>query len=408
MVAATFAFRDFVYGLSAEPGKARAWYRQSLFFLTFAGVVFRAEIAVLVLSLSVFLVGINPSSLTSIVIPAGLVGAILGLLTTVSIDSYFWQQFPIWPELQGFYYNTVLGKSSDWGVSSPNYYFNNAIPRLLLNPITYVLLIPLAVFQPATRSRSLALLLPSLGFVFIYSFLPHKEWRFIIYIIPALTAVASIGASWIWTRRAKSFAYRILAAILLVSVLGSFIASAGLLAISRLNYPGGEAIVQLREVGKNEHGTIHVHADNLACQTGLTRFLEDHINGVAGDQEWIFDKTEAEQRLASPLFWDQFDYVLAESPERAIGKWQIVDIIRGYGGVKFVQPGKMLDDRAFEERFQGGRMIHLQPWEQKWIELGEWARVKFTRGWWVVIKMEPKLRILKKQKTPINTVVEEV
>jgi len=358
--------------------------------------------------MSAFLVGINWSSLTSIVIPAGLLGALSGLLTTVSIDSYFWQQFPAWPELQGFYYNTVLGKSSEWGVSPPNYYFNNAIPRLLLNPVTYLILIPLAVFQPSTRSRSLALLLPSLGFVFVYSFLPHKEWRFIIYIIPALTCVASIGASWIWTRRAKTFIYRVLAAILLVSVMASFVASAGLLAISRLNYPGGEAITHLREIAKSEHGTLRVHADNLACQTGLTRFLEDRTGDSAGHTEWIFDKTEDEGKLLDPAFWDQFDYVLVERPERAIGKWQVVDVVRSYGGIRIVQPGRMLDTRTFEERIEGGIMLSLMPWEQKWLELGEWARARFTKGWWVMIRMEPKLRILKRQRSPINTAVEEV
>jgi alpha-1,6-mannosyltransferase len=401
--------RNFAYALSAQADKARAWYRECLFLLTIAGVVFRAEIAMLVFSICAFLIGIKPSSITSIIIPAGLLGAASGLLATVVVDSYFWQSFPSWPELEGFYYNTILGKSSEWGVSPPGYYFTNALPKLMLNPITYVLLIPIAVAQRATRVRSIALLLPSLTFVGVYSALPHKEWRFIIYVIPVFTVVASVGASWIWTRRSKGIIYRILAAVLLLSTAASFLASAGLSAISRLNYPGGEAVMRLHELTSDSPNKIHVHADNLACQTGLTRFLEDRTNLTAsGAPRWVFDKTDEPQKLLDPTFWDQFDYVIAESPERTIGKFEVIDVVRGYAGITVKKPGQMLDDRAFEERFIGGRTIPLESWEERWFELGSWARGRFTWGCWPVVRMEPKLRILKKQKSPVNTHVEEV
>ena len=32
------------------------------------------------------------------------------------IDSYFWKQWPLWPELHGILFNVVQGKSSEWGV----------------------------------------------------------------------------------------------------------------------------------------------------------------------------------------------------------------------------------------------------------------------------------------------------
>jgi hypothetical protein len=50
-------------------------------------------------------------------------------------------------------------------------------------------------------------------------------------------------------------------------------------------------------------------------------------------------------------------------------------------------------------------MLKLEPWEEWWAKVGEYMRERFTRGWWVVVRMEPKLRILKKQRSPISTEV---
>jgi hypothetical protein len=36
--------------------------------------------------------------------------------STIMIDSYFWKQWPLWPELHGILFNVVQGKSSEWGV----------------------------------------------------------------------------------------------------------------------------------------------------------------------------------------------------------------------------------------------------------------------------------------------------
>jgi alpha-1,6-mannosyltransferase len=384
--------------------RSKLYHSRTIFLITLAGVIFRSELAVLTFTIAAFVFGIyGPKSVTSvinppgIIIPPGIGGLILGLITTVCIDSYFWQTLPIWPEWSSLYYNTILGKSSDWGVNSWHFYFTNALPRLFLNPLCYLLLIPLAVAQPATRSRSIAILIPSLGFVALYSILPHKEWRFIIYIIPNLTAASAIGASWIWTRRTKSVLYRILNLILICSIAASFVASAAFSLVSSLNYPGGEAIIRLRHLTNSDSVSVRVYADNLACQTGVTRFLESRsIISSTGQRKWILDKTEDSSTLLTPQFWAKFDYAIVERVERSIGKWEVVDTVHSFVGVGLVKPGDDLGCGKVESRIL-----------QYWGVLGMFVRGNITKGWWITLKLEPTLRILKRQRSGPNTSVEE-
>jgi alpha-1,6-mannosyltransferase len=390
------------------------YYRLALYLLTIAGVVFRSELAILVGTITIYVFLTRRISITSVIIPAGLGGLIIGLLCTIPLDSFFWQSFLLWPEWTGFYYNTIQGHSADWGVSPWHFYFFNALPRLLLNPATYLLCIPVAVLNTATRQRSLDLLIPLLTFIVLYSFLPHKEWRFILYAIPGLTAVSAAGASWIWTRRSKSAIYTFLSRALIASVLLSFLTSTALLAISSLNYPGGEALHALHNAlphhpSLNQHFTVYV--DNLACQTGVTRFLGNHrgaqtIYDVLEAQEirqsrtWKYDKTEDPSALLDPMFWTQFDYVLAERPEKVIGSWVVVHVVYGFGGVKLLKPGE--ESGSFVEPLSKGStevVVVGEEWTEKvaamWRGMEGLLRKSVARGYWVEIRMEPKIRILK-------------
>ncbi|KAI9840236.1 MAG: dolichyl-P-Man:Man(7)GlcNAc(2)-PP-dolichol alpha-1,6-mannosyltransferase [Sclerophora amabilis] len=378
-------------------GEARRKRRKlAIYLLTFAGVVFRSEIAILLATHIAYFVIRGRISVSQEVIPAGLAGAFVGLLVTVPIDSFFWQKFPLWPEFAGFYYNAIEGNSTAWGTSPWYFYFTSAFPRIVMNPLCWQLCIPLALGMRATRQPSLDIILPLIAFIAVYSLQPHKEWRFIIYAVPGATAVSAIGANWIWTRRAKSLMYQFLSLCLIGSILASFMASAGLLAISRLNYPGATAVNRLHELANGSKKRINVHMDTLSCTSGVTRFLEMPVPaslGESGSTLWRYDKTEDPDLLLTPAFWSHFDYALAEKPEKIIGKWELVEVIDGFAGIGVKQ---METDDKGQQDLQSDRPTIQKVLDDMYLCIPRPIRTKLLGGRWVQIKMEPAIRIMKR------------
>ncbi|KAL8969365.1 MAG: hypothetical protein Q9183_002028, partial [Haloplaca sp. 2 TL-2023] len=255
---------------------------------------------------------------------------------------------------------------------------------------------------------------------------PHKEWRFIIYIIPPLLTAAAMGANFLWNRRSKTALYGMLSFMLALSVVGSFLASGVLLAISSFNYPGAHALNRLHQLAPQylDHhpgdgpAQIRVHMDTLSCMTGVTRFLQynqdpqailtiiDPVTDHPAKDEtvaWIYDKTEDEQKLLDPLFWEQFDWVLAERVERVIGKWEVMDTVEGYGGLRVVRPGDDLSGdpeiAGVEGKADGGSSSMIRAREI--MTMAQIYGRKATRGWWITIRMEPRIRILRRQRNDV-------
>lgn len=375
----------------------------------------RSEIALLVGSHALYLLVRRPNVISfGDIVSAGLVGLALGLVLTVPLDSYLWLQYPLWPEFSAFVYNILHGQASNWGTSPFLFYFTSALPRLLFNPLTYQIFSPFAVAVPHLRSQVLDVLLPNLAFVALYSFQPHKEWRFIIYIIPPLFAVSAAGASWIWTRRYKTRTYQFFALCMVASSLASFGASFAMVAISRLNYPGAEALNRFHALSQNlDTGVVRVHMDTLTCMTGVTRFLQLSLlpsPPSKGDEParptWIYDKTEEASKLLHPAFWEPFDYALAERPELVIGKWEILHTVYGFAGVKILRPGEKAMYHAREgvvdeEERAGSNEPASSSWSGGmigWLPFEAWIRQHVTRGWWVGVQMEPRIRVMRKQR----------
>ena len=107
----------------------------SVALLTFVAVVIRAEIAVLLGLFAIQLLSDGSLSITRLVrvgiLSAGisigvtlvssvLIHAVLtrpdSIALTVSVDSYFWDHWPLWPEYFSTYFNVYEGKSAEWGV----------------------------------------------------------------------------------------------------------------------------------------------------------------------------------------------------------------------------------------------------------------------------------------------------
>ena len=207
--------------------------------------------------------------------------------------------------------------------------------------------------------------------------------------------------------------YLILTLLIVLSSLISLIASLGMLAISSLNYPGAEALNRMHKLSTSAKGGVRVHMDTMTCVTGVTRFLQIPPSNITGERtSWVYDKTEDPIELLHPDFWEKFDYALAEMPERVIGKWEIVDTVAGFAGIGLLAPGEGTDmvlpwlqdlssgdDDALYDSLLGVSNTKMRAV----LKGGErWARKYITRGWWAGIRMETKLRVLRKQREELK------
>jgi alpha-1,6-mannosyltransferase len=376
-----------------------------LCLLTVAGVIFRAELAILVAFTALFLLATRGTPIFSDIVVAGLVGFAGGLIPTICIDSMFWKKL-VWPELNAFLFNVIEGQSSAWGTEPFSFYFINALPRLLLNPLVYLIAIPAVLRNPALRRPILPLLVPSMCFVTLYSLQPHKEWRFIIYIIPVLTATAALGAGYLWNRRDRSIVARIASHLLILSTAASFLLSnLVLLPASAANYPGAHALNALHRYHDQQSSSsgASVYLGNLACQTGVTRFLQQ-----PSEQGWRYDKTEDEAIKSTAQFWEQFDYVVVEAstdPEardadetQLLGAlpsshWETAEVIDGLAGISVLRPGMPatgLAERRILSKVAGESLYDL------YAQVRDSVRKLVLRGWWVELKMRPRIKVLKR------------
>ncbi|CAB3246143.1 unnamed protein product [Arctia plantaginis] len=268
-------------------------------FIVSAGasiIIFRSELAMLFglfLIIDLYFRKIDLRTLFKIAVPAGI--GLIGL--TIAIDSLFWRRL-LWPEAEVFWYNTILNKSSDWGTSPFLWYFYSALPRGLGPSLV---LIPLGMYLD---KRLIQFAAPAFVYILLYSFLPHKELRFIIYVFPLLNMASAAACTYIYVRRTKAPIYELLFWGTIVIIIGNIIISLAFTLVAMTNYPGGVAITRFHKLLKNEP-FVHVHICNLAAQTGVTRYTQIH-------DRWTYSKNESLQ----PEQLQEYTHLLVEAKSK--------------------------------------------------------------------------------------------
>ncbi|CDO71804.1 Glycosyltransferase Family 22 protein [Trametes cinnabarina] len=302
---------------------------RAIALLTFASVVFRAELALLLVPFTLQAI-VRQYATISDVLKVGLLAGMLSVVATTLVDSYFWQKWPLWPELYGAYFNVFEGKSAEWGVSPYHTYFSSHLPKLLLSAA------PLSALGALLDSRVRALLVPYIAFIFLISAVGHKEWRFIIYVVPVFNIAAARGANWL----PKNSLFGRLSFLALAALIAANCFATFLLAKSSFaNYPGGAALYAFNRVFMSEEH-VHVHISNLAAQTGASLFL--HSNAppflpgldVGHPTNWVYNKTE---NLSLRALTDskQITHLIAEIPaldSAVMDSWSPVAVVDGFDG----------------------------------------------------------------------------
>jgi alpha-1,6-mannosyltransferase len=305
------------------------WLKFIAWFVT-AGIVFRSELIILygpIVLMEVFV--LKRFTFARTVIKSVKV-AVIALVTTVLFDSWFWERW-LYPEAELLYFNVILNKSSEWGVSPWHYYFTRHLTALLL--FAY----PLGLWQifiDVKSQRSYAYLwAPTILFVSLYSFLRHKEWRFIFYIVPLWNILAALTMSQVYRNRHKSFLKHIpLKFFISVMFMFSFAFVICWTHISSMNYPGGSAITRFHEIVKDQN--VHVHIDTYSAMTGVTRFTEnrkDRLFYVTEKSIWNYSKNET---LVKAEDFTTFTHLITSTPSLHSRNFEIIDKIQTFSGVE--------------------------------------------------------------------------
>jgi alpha-1,6-mannosyltransferase len=164
---------------------------------------------------------------------------------------------------------------------------------------------------------------PGVLFLVLYSFLPHKELRFIFPAILMLNFAAGLGLAKLFRFKQR----RLLATVFGCLILGITIMQTCVLSlVSMHNYPGGAAFRTFHSLIRQEqpHTLTTVHIDVPAAMTGVTRF------GEIGGEFVVYSKQE------NLKAFDQFEWLITGDPIEH-GKAEAFDIIytqEAYAGLK--------------------------------------------------------------------------
>lgn len=391
-----------------------ASYTPALAILAFAAVVFRAELALLLASLALSLLlfrRISIFSAVKTVVISGLSAAAL----SAAVDSYFWQR-PVIPELQGFLFNVVEGRSQEWGTEPYSAYFVHHLPKLL-GAVEYpgylvLLLAPFGLLRdPTARFNHVRVLAAaSTIYVALYSLQPHKEWRFIVYVAPVYTLLFASGVVQVshalQTRVGEVM--RVGFQLLVATLIAGIAAGTGIKTLASVyNYPGGDALSRFHShvpYVLDAPEPLVVHMDVATCMSGASLFGQQYapaLSTLGRDSSkvpWVvYDKTEDEEALEEIA--DSFDFVIsATSPDEIAEeyplpdprelKWKVVETAKGFNGIDVFAVKQKIKE------FDWKTIVAAETWnkalEIEWGEVGEIVEgfLKLKDSIWVYKKVK--------------------
>ncbi|GAA6015223.1 hypothetical protein JCM10207_003649 [Rhodosporidiobolus poonsookiae] len=315
----------------------------ALSLLAITAVIFRLELVTLLVPFALEHLIRGTLSLTDLFVP-GLASTGAALAVSSALDTKLWRSPTwLWPEGHAAWFNVVLGKSSEWGVEPLLFYFFPTLPRLLH------LALPFALFSLAIDRRTRRLLWPCIAFVALMSALKHKEWRFVVYVVPPFFASAAAGIVALGSLTSSPRLRRL--ALLAVVALNLFTTLLGL-AASSSNYPGLAAVRALE---------AHLTPSPSAPTSPGTAQPIPLPGGVAAQAAVLRVWVGIEAKMKGASDFALFDAPLSTRRDEA---WYLSRSAAGLRGPAFVEYSKSeagsLVDHTREGEGEGGLYAALQ------------------------------------------------
>ena len=352
-----------------------------LCIMAFFMITFRCDLLVMLAPLTLQMLIAGEISFFS-TLSDGIITSMSTLALTTIVDSYFWRKW-VWPEGVVLFYNTVENNSSNWGVMPWHWYFTSALPRALNVSLIFAMVGLSGLFCSPSPSQNKAsslvgtlfepfylgflaadtrliwyYCLPACVFVSLYSFLPHKELRFIFPALPLFTLAAAKGLDAISIVEASKEesgsdeklkrSRGPLGIVTKLALVTLIILGGGLFLICLLpsmhNYPGGVALRNLHrnhvrkaaKVCSTGHGdgtcsagtrNFQVHIDVGAAMTGVTRFGQ--IQPLRKDISIAYSKQE--DLASTSAAYRDFDWLVrSETTSPFLSGFTVIEEIEGF------------------------------------------------------------------------------
>lgn len=324
--------------------------------LAFAGLVLRCDTVLIAIPVGVSMIFFERVKLTKAII-IGAVSAATCLAVTVPLDSWFWGRW-VWPEMEVMLFNTVQNRSGEWGTSPWHWYFTSALPRALM------LAYPLAPMGAYVERRVRGYFVVACFYVVAYSFLPHKELRFVLPVLPLFTACAAPMVLRVWHNRRKSYVAALFSVAVYAGTLACSAAIVMFTAASVRNYPGGVSMTCLhalrdlvvqpaRLVPGPAADPPSVHVGVLPAMSGVTQFLE---------RPGVFTYSKEEGIPSTEMRGIGFDFLL--SGDRSVDGYTCAAAVYQYAGIHF-RPDTATDVASILLRMEPTVFIHQLTWHSK-------------------------------------------